>query len=49
MATCSNEDANWDERFWDIDSRGRRQWRTFSGVTRKTEFQVGHAMRSSAW
>ena len=46
----TNEDANWDERFWDIDSAGGDgEGGHLTATTRKTGFTVSHAMRTSAW
>ena len=46
----TNEDANWDERFWDIDSAGGDgEGGHLTTTTRKTGFTVSHAMRTSAW
>jgi len=44
-----NEDANWEERFWDMVERGGDADGGHLLVkTRKTEFHVGHAFRASA-
>ena len=46
----TNEDANWDERFWEVDDMGGDAHGGHLTVsTRKTGFTVGHAMRTSAW
>ncbi len=45
-----NEDANWEERFWDLVQHGGDDHGGFLHVrTRKTAFDVAHAMRVSAW
>ena len=49
-ADVTNEDANWEERFWDLmdhggDENGGHVW----VKTRKTDFHVAHSMRASGW
>ncbi len=46
----TNEDANWDERFWEIDNAGGDDaGGHLTATTRKTGFTVSHAMQTSAW
>ena len=45
-----NEDANWEERFWDVHAQGGDDHGGHLLVgTRKTGFQVAHAVRVSGW
>ena len=45
----TNEDANWDEQFWEhLDFAGDDQGGHLVVKTRKTEFHVGHAFRTTA-
>ena len=46
----TNEDANWEEQFWEhLDAGGDEQGGFLLVKTRKTEFHVGHAFRTSAF
>ena len=46
----SNEDANWEERFWEhVDSGGDDHGGFLHVRTRKTALDVAHAVRVSAW
>jgi len=46
----TNEDANWDERFWEVNgASGDATGGHLTVTTRKTGFQVSHAMRATAW
>ena len=43
-----NEDANWEERFWEVvEKGGDAEGGHLLVKTRKTDFQVGHAFRAS--
>ena len=46
----TNEDANWEERFWQtLEAGGDDVGGHLLVATRKTDFRVAHAMRSAAW
>ena len=48
-ANVRNEDANWEEQFWNIESlEGDDNGAHLVVSTRKTQFHVGHAMEVSA-
>ena len=48
-ADVRNQDANWEERFWDTEEcGGDAEGGHVLVKTRKTEFHVGHAFRASA-